>query len=85
MSLKLITTCIMIKGGNKMQKIVSIAIILLIFGSIICGTVAAEISPGPAPNSGDGIPSGNQYIQPESPGDGPAPNAGDGISDGSGF
>jgi hypothetical protein len=68
-----------------MNKIVGIAILLLVFGSMFCGTVAAQISPGPAPNSGDGIPSGNQYIQPESPGDGPAPNSGDGIPDGSGF
>ena len=30
----------------------------------------------------DGIPSGNQYIQPEAPGDGPAPNSGDGIPSG---
>jgi len=43
------------------------------------------ISPGPAPDSGDGIPSGNQYIQPETPGVGPAPNSGDGVPDGSGF
>ncbi|MCP8322699.1 MAG: hypothetical protein L6N96_00775 [Candidatus Methylarchaceae archaeon HK02M2] len=43
------------------------------------------ISPGPAPGSGDGIPSGNQYIQPETPGVGPAPNSGDGVPDGSGF
>ena len=43
------------------------------------------ISPGPAPDSGDGVPSGNQYIQPETPGVGPAPNSGDGVPDGSGF
>ena len=68
-----------------MPKILSVAILLLIFGTILCGTVAAEVSPGPAPNSGDGIPSGNQFIQPDNPGVGPAPNAGDGIPDGSGF
>lgn len=68
-----------------MLKILSIAILLLIFGSILCGTVVAEVSPGPAPNSGDGIPDGNQFIQPDNPGVGPAPNAGDGIPDGSGF
>ena len=43
------------------------------------------VSPGPATDSGDGVPDGNQYIQPETPGMGPAPNSGDGISDGSGF
>ena len=68
-----------------MKKIVSSAILLLVVASMLCGIVAAEISPGPAPDSGDGIPSGNQYIQPDSPGVGPAPNSGDGVPDGSGF
>ena len=44
-----------------MKKIVGIAILLLVFGGIFCGTVAAEISPGPAPNSGDGIPDGSGF------------------------
>ena len=47
--------------------------------------VKMQLVPGPAPSSGDGIPSGNQYIQPEAPGVGPAPNSGDGVSNGSGF
>ena len=68
-----------------MKKIVTTAILLLVCGSILCGIVAAEISPGPAPDSGDGIPSGNQFIRPDNPGVGPAPNSGDGIPDGSGF
>ena len=68
-----------------MNKIVGIAILLLVFASMFCGTVAAEISPGPAPDSGDGVPSGNQYIQLDNPGVGPAPNSGDGVPDGSGF
>ena len=49
------------------------------------GLDAGAESPGPAPDSGDGVPDGNQYIQPEAPGAGPAPNCGDGVSDGSGF
>ena len=53
--------------------------------SAVDATTEGAISPGPAPDSGDGIPSGNQYIQPETPGDGPAPNSGDGVQDGSGF
>ncbi len=56
--------------------------------AIVCASavVNAAVKPGPAPSSGDGIPSGNQYIQPITPsGPGPAPNAGDGVSDGSGF
>ena len=72
-----------------MKKIVGLAILLLVFGSIFCGIVAAEISPGPAPNSGDCEPDGSGFprICPNesSPGDGPAPNSGDGIPDGSGF
>ena len=61
------------------------ALLLLVFASIICGIVVADVSPGPAPDSGDGIPDGNQFIRPENPGFGPAPNSGDGIPDGSGF
>ena len=53
--------------------------------SAACAVTEDAISPGPAPDSGDGIPSGNQYIQPEAPGVGPAPNSGDGVPDGSGF
>ena len=71
-----------------MKKIVCMAILLLVCASIFCGTVAAAeepLSPGPAPDSGDGVPSGNQYIRPDNPGDGPAPNSGDGDPDGSGF
>ena len=72
-----------------MKKIVGIAILLLVFGSMLCGTVAAEISPGPAPNSGDGVSDGSglphNCPNASSPGDGPAPNSGDGIPDGSGF
>ena len=74
-----------------MKKILSIAILLLVCGSILCGTVAAEISPGPAPNFGDGDPDGSGFPIPQecpneaSPGDGPAPNSGDGDPDGSGF
>ena len=43
------------------------------------------VPPGPAPDSGDGIPDGNQYIRPDLSGMGPAPNSGDGEPDGSGF
>ena len=53
--------------------------------NVVSAASEDAISPGPAPGSGDGIPSGNQYIQPETPGVGPAPNSGDGIPDGSGF
>jgi len=71
-----------------MKKTVCMAILLLVSVSMICGIVAAAeepISPGPAPEWGDGEPSGNQFIQPDNPGTGPAPKSGDGISDGSGF
>lgn len=73
-----------------MKKIVSIAILLLVCSSILCGTVAAAegpISPGPGPEEsyGDGISDGNPEIQPETTGVGPAPNSGDGDPDGSGF
>ena len=64
-----------------------VAILTLVTFCVTVASAASEdaISPGPAPDSGDGIPSGNQYIQPEAPGVGPAPNSGDGVPDGSGF
>ena len=74
-----------------MNKIIGISILLLVFGSILCGTVAAVEEPfGPAPNSGDGIPDGSgfgldDWQNDERPGVGPAPNSGDGKPDGSGF
>ena len=68
-----------------MNKIVAISLILLVFAGIICGTVTAAVSPGPAPGFGDGLPSGNQFIRPDLNGDGPAPNSGDGIHDGPGW
>jgi hypothetical protein len=77
----------------KKNQSIGILSLLLIVGILVTSALAHSsvitesgvISPGPAPNSGDGIPDGNQFIQPDSPGLGPAPNCGDGISDGSGF
>ena len=74
-----------------MKKIFGIMIItamltMTILGvSVVSAATEDAISPGPAPDSGDCIPSGNQYIQPETPGVGPAPNSGDGVPDHSGF
>jgi len=71
-----------------MKKYISVLAIVAILAVAVLsvGAVAnAAVTPGPAPDSGDGTPSGNQYIQPETPGMGPAPDAGDGVSDGSGF
>ena len=65
-----------------MKKIVGVVILLLVFGSILCGTVAAAeepVSAGPNPESGDEDPEGSQY------GPGPAPNSHDGIPDGPGW
>ena len=65
-----------------MKKIVGIAILLLVCGSILCGTVAAAeepVSPGPNPESGEGDPDPIYW------GPGPAPNSGDGIPDGPGW
>lgn len=77
----------------KMMKMVGVLTLLLVTGAFIVPALAQRVdsvyielvSPGPAPSSGDGVPSGNQYIQPDTGGVGPAPNAGDGVSDGSGF
>ena len=78
-----------------MKKQIGVAILLLVFASMLCGIVAADTSFGPAPNSGDGDPDGSGFRDVEPPywpnedspgiGSGPAPNSGDGIPDGSGF
>ena len=80
---------------KKKIGIVMIAVSLLAFGSLFTNAVEADstaaIQPGPAPNSGDGIPDGSgmdnrfQNGDPEAESPGPAPNSGDGIPDGSGF
>ena len=79
------------KNGDKIMKKIGIAILVLVFASMVCGIASADSnSVGPAPNSGDCIPDGSGFDQsnqqnPDSPGKGPAPNSGDGIPDGSGF
>ena len=65
-----------------MRKIVSVAILLLVFASMLCGAVAAAeepVSQVPPEVAGDGIPDGSQY------GPGPAPNSHDGYPDGPGW
>ena len=69
----------------KLALLLSTILIVSLTCVYAFGVEADTLSPGPAPDSGDGIPSGNQYIQPDAPGPGPAPNSGDGVSDGSGF
>jgi hypothetical protein len=56
----------------------------------VLGNSTVDNGVGPAPNSGDGIPDGSGFDQPNrqndnSSGKGPAPNSGDGIPDGNGF
>ena len=72
-------------GGNKLNKTVSVVMLLLVLTSMFYGAAVADNSYGPAPGSGDGDPSGNPLIRPDNPGMGPAPNSGDGDPDGSGF
>ena len=78
---------------KKIYVIILVAAILITV--MFCGSAVAKeeknISPGPAPNSGDGNPDGSGFDRTDwppnedSPGMGPAPNSGDGIPDGSGF
>ena len=80
---------------KKIIVLILIAAFLMI--SLNCMAIAKN-SPGPAPNSGDGVDDGSGFkwddngfpIEPDFPfgsGDapGPAPNSGDGVDDGSGF
>ena len=89
----MISTLLVANEKMKMTKMVGVLTLLLVSGAFIVPALAQRVdsvyidlvSPGPAPSSGDGVPSGNPYIQPDTGGVGPAPNAGDGVSDGSGF
>ena len=76
-----------------MKKILIIAAIVAM---VITGIAVAALgnqgqmkSPGPAPNSGDGIPDGSGFVsfdgQGPAYGPGPAPNSHDGIPDGPGW
>ncbi|MBN1683301.1 hypothetical protein JW865_07095 [Candidatus Bathyarchaeota archaeon] len=76
----------------KTMKTLGILTVLLIVGAFMvpamaqfASSVVTDTPIGPAPDSGDGVPSGNPYIRPDAPGNGSAPNSGDGIPDGSGF
>ena len=73
---------------EKMKKyIVLILIVAFLMISFGCTTITSN-TPGPAPNSGDGVPDGSGLDAPDAPfGVDPAeaPNSGDGVSDKSGF
>ena len=71
-----------------MKRIFVMVLVAMLVGTIFSGCAIAGVQPGPAPNSGDGIPDGPGWdIHPskDNSGKGPAPNSGDGIPDGSGF
>lgn len=75
-----------------MKKMVVLLMALtLVFAMGSMMVAFAGVTPGPAPNSGDGIPDGSGWDEgfpgPNGVdgGTGPAPNSGDGIPDGSGF
>ena len=70
-----------------MKKLLSVVLIVAVLTmTVLCvsavGAAEEPVSAGPPDNAGDGVPDGNQYIQPDTPGMGPAPSSGDGSSDG---
>ncbi|MCW4044995.1 MAG: hypothetical protein NWE94_05695 [Candidatus Bathyarchaeota archaeon] len=75
------------------KMICMIAIAAMLAMTVFCATASAKNALGPAPNSGDGIPDGSGFDEPNGPNAdgygvgpvGPAPNSGDCIPDGSGF
>ncbi|MBN1281195.1 MAG: hypothetical protein JXA00_06060 [Candidatus Thermoplasmatota archaeon] len=83
------------------KRLVLLGMSLLVIAVVFIGSSQAgennsqNNSPGPAPNSGDGIPDGSGLEPPYGPqfagnsgngyGPGPAPNSGDGIPDGPGW
>jgi hypothetical protein len=73
---------------------VALVLLTILLVSVTCIRVLGEntvpVSPGPAPNSGDGVADGsgfdkNYWPNNEDIAKGPAPNSGDCIPDGSGF
>ena len=76
---------------KKARLAILLSTILII--SLTCihalGKNTDPVSPGPAPNSGDGIPDGSGFAsfdgQGPGYGPGPAPNSGDGVPDGPGW
>jgi len=71
---------------KKIKKWIVVILIAMFLTGITSEAVAGS-SPGPAPNSGDGVSDGSGMGGQSGPSDGPgpAPNSGDGVSDGSGF
>jgi len=78
---------------KNMKKILILgAIVAIIVAGVTIATAGNQDqgkSPGPAPNSGDGIPDGSGFASfggnGQGNGPGPAPNSGDGIADGPGW
>ena len=86
---------IVIDKEEEMKKmIVLILVVVFLMISFGCMTIA-ENSPGPAPDSGDGVSDGSGFEPDDGPpsdspigtedAKGPAPNAGLGLSDGPGW
>ena len=78
-----------------MKKWIVMMLVAIFFVGSFGLALGDDFGPGPAPNSGDGIPDGSGF-DPGSQNDsdptgsenrspGPAPNSGDGIPDGSGL
>ena len=77
-----------------MKKLIMILSLILFLMMNFTPVFAAPGQDGPAPNSGDGIPDGSGFGEPDNEqngvgtyngNDGPAPNSGDGIPDGPGW
>jgi len=73
---------------------IALLLLTILLVSITCIHVLGEntepVSPGPSPNSGDGVADGSGFDKTdwhnnEDIAKGPAPNSGDSIPDGSGF
>jgi len=92
-SLKFLCAVALLPVVIEIKKLISvIAIVAILTVAMLCvGVVSSAVtgasSPGPAPNSGDGISDGSGFegSNEDGSGVGPAPNSGDGIPDGSGF
>jgi hypothetical protein len=89
----------MTKHDWKRRRLMKKFMVIMLFVTFVAGSFGMAMGngfgPGPAPNSGDGIPDGSGFDDVGQNGtgssgsgngpSGPAPNSGDGIPDGSGF
>ena len=73
---------LLVKKLERARNLIVAALTMTVLCVSAVSAADEQVSAGPPINAGDGVPDGNQYIQPDTIGRGPAPSAGDGESEG---